>query len=91
MNSYLPIYSLLFLLILFNIYATYRCFVSDFSDKKQKQLQFIFIWLVPIIGAALVVFMSKPMNTDPGYKTSDASDTVKTHPAPSESFDSSGD
>ena len=62
-----------------------------FSDKKQKLLQFIFIWLVPIIGAALVIFMSRPMDTGPDYKTTDAADTVSTHPAPSESIGGGAD
>ena len=48
------IVTLLVLVIAYQAYATVLVRRSDHFDDTQKQRMVIFIWLIPIIGAALV-------------------------------------
>lgn len=41
--------------ILANVLASHRAMINPFSEFKQKYLQVALIWLVPGIGAALVL------------------------------------
>ena len=65
-----------------NVYASYKCLSSDFSDTTQKVVQCILLWTIPLLGPLLVIYFAKAMDTGPDYKTSDAThyiDSSATH------------
>ena len=41
-----------------NLVATAMAIRSDFGTPRQKALQLVFIWLVPLIGSMLVVWVT---------------------------------
>ncbi|HTD06944.1 hypothetical protein [Undibacterium sp.] len=48
-----------------NLYACFRVATSDSFERKQKYMQFILIWLVPVVGAAVVyVFTRESKSSD---------------------------
>ncbi len=46
----------LILLIILNIFVSYNLLKDDYYEKKQKIIQFLIIWLIPIIGGLIVLF-----------------------------------
>ena len=67
-------------LVAFNLYATYRCYKSEYSERIQKLFQTLFIWVVPIVGGFVVIHFSKPDPVGGNYKTSDAAPAADSYP-----------
>ena len=67
--------TLLFMSLLsVNAFATWRTFVSDEYDNNQKIMQIILIWVLPVIGAVLVLYHSRPRTPQSGV--ADAGDDL---------------
>ena len=58
--------AIILIVILFNIYATIRVWSKNEFDKFQKTAQSIIVWLVPIIGALLILTFIKDDETPKG-------------------------
>ncbi len=57
--------SLLLVLVLLNIYATYICVTRIYSEPSQIVSQVVIVWLLPLIGSiGLLVFHRTESNTD---------------------------
>jgi hypothetical protein len=55
-------------IILANVLVCYRVAMSDSFEPHQKYIQFVLIWLFPIVGAAVsYVFTREPKMTIQGY------------------------
>ena len=76
----LIVYILCTPLVLLNLYASYRCMRSEYSESKQKIAQFFVVWLIPIIGPLLVIHFSKAMDIRPNYKSSDSAPGIDVYP-----------
>ena len=62
------------LVLLANVAATYRVMVGEFSERRQKYLQIVVIWLFPCIGAAIVwAVLREPKSRGGGTYPVDAS------------------
>lgn len=46
------------LILVLNIYASIRVLTSDCYETNQKIIQIFIIWLLPIIGAMLMIYFS---------------------------------
>lgn len=58
MNNYF-LYTGISIALILNIFASYRVFRSDYFDKRQKVIQVILIWILPIIAAiGILLFLS---------------------------------
>lgn len=42
-----------------NLFATWRIARNDFDPASQRLLQLAFVWCLPIIGAAIVFFLTR--------------------------------
>ena len=49
----------LVVLIALNAYASLQCYRDTFPSRGQRLAQFVFIWVVPVIGAALILRLSR--------------------------------
>lgn len=63
---------LVLLLVALNSYATYALVHSLRYDRRQKLLQFLLVWFVPIVGALLVWSLARDKHT--GRVTTDLTD-----------------
>ena len=65
-------------LVLFNTYVSVRVLTHDGLSRHQKAIQFVIIWLFPVIGAFLVlliVFARPARPKDPGFDPLDGDST----------------
>ena len=46
-------------LVILNLYATVRIVRDALSERIQKSFQVVLVWLVPVIGAVLVLFLQR--------------------------------
>jgi hypothetical protein len=46
-------------LMALNAYASHQCFRDNFSSREQRLAQIAFIWIVPFLGAALALRLSR--------------------------------
>ena len=42
-----------------NVIATMRILRSDFGSKAQKSAQLAIVWCVPVVGAAVLIFLTR--------------------------------
>lgn len=65
--------SALLLVFILNVYATLRLYRSPLYEARQKTPQFGMIWLLPVMGALLVIhFTGEPRpGRDPGDFSAD--------------------
>lgn len=49
----------IFPLVILNGYASYVVATTYFEIKERRFYQLLFIWLVPLIGALLVIFINR--------------------------------
>lgn len=42
-----------------NFIATLRVFRSDFGSKVQKSAQLAIVWCIPVLGAAVLIFLTR--------------------------------
>jgi hypothetical protein len=47
-----------------NVVATVMALRSDFGTPLQKTLQLVLVWLVPLVGSMLVVWVATSMRSD---------------------------
>jgi Trk-type K+ transport system membrane component len=47
------------LIVVLNSIATYIVFHTYFEDKNRRLYQTFFIWLIPIVGALLAIYINK--------------------------------
>ncbi|WP_143247631.1 hypothetical protein [Agaribacterium haliotis] len=69
---------LLSLLIALNAFSSYRAVTSDYFDKKQKTAQLVTIWLIPLLGALLILSVT---GTPSGSKNFAHPDGSQSHSA----------
>ena len=91
MNEVTLIYALGAAVIAYNLFATYRCIRSDYADRSQKYLQMGIVWIIPIIGAMIVIHFSGEMEGSPKRKTNEAGPDHSGHMGGAGSDSSSGD
>lgn len=81
MGSISPIWLLLPVAILMlNAYAMFRMLVSSFYAPRQLTYQVIMVFVLPVIGALLVIYMAR--NDTPPCQSSLANDPDQTLGAP---------
>lgn len=52
--------TLLLILTIVNLYATYCCMWTPDVKQQKKNYQIAFVWLIPVVGALTVWYFSKP-------------------------------
>ncbi|WP_163836284.1 hypothetical protein [Spartinivicinus ruber] len=57
LGTYL-IVAILALIVISNVYATFVVAKTYFEIKQRRLYQILFIWLVPVIGAALAIYLN---------------------------------
>ena len=50
---------LIAMLLVMNVVATFKVYVSQFYEPSQKAMQYILIWLIPVLGAILCYGLAK--------------------------------
>ena len=53
-------------IVLLNIYATVRLWRSDSFNQFQKTAQSVIVWLLPVVGAVMVIAFIKEDETPKG-------------------------
>lgn len=60
-------------ILLLDIIATVFVSRSESFDRKQKIIQIILLWIVPIVGAVTAIYFAKePSKSKPDYQTTDS-------------------
>ena len=59
MNNFLIVVPILLLLLVLNLLAMYIVFRTYFEVKNRRLYQIAVIWLVPFLGAWLVIFINR--------------------------------
>lgn len=81
------------LLVILNLVATVCVFRSDFLSPMQKAAQLLLVWLVPFVGAILVIAIlsnSRPAR-DPTYDENSANQyLILQNTMPADTFDHNG-
>jgi len=54
--------------VLLNIVATYIVFNTYFEIKERRKCQTLFIWLIPIIGAIIAIYINREDDFEEKYK-----------------------
>ncbi len=62
------IFSLGIILFIFNFSATKACLKDDLLTNTQKIFQLLIIWLIPILGAFLILYMITDSHTQAEVK-----------------------
>ena len=70
MENFIFVFLLVFSIgiILVNVYATLILMRTHFVVKNRRRNQIIFVWLVPIIGALIVIYIDSENYIGEGYK-----------------------
>ena len=55
-------------LVLLNAYATLILMRTHFEVKNRRKYQVVFVWLVPLVGALMVVYIDSESYIGGGYK-----------------------
>ena len=66
-------------LVILNLIATYVIFHTYFKVKSRRAYQIIFIWLVPLIGAMLAIYLNREDKFAPKSKRRIGNQTSNTN------------
>ncbi len=47
------------IIVILNVVASYVLFNTQFDTKERRQFQLIFVWVIPVIGAMMVIYINK--------------------------------
>ncbi len=64
-------YTLLLLTTALNVWATVRVFRAEDLELRQRVLQTILVWLLPVLGAAGVLMIRWSLRSESHRRTSD--------------------
>lgn len=71
--------------VLANVVVMRAVIRSDLFDRKQKILQVVFIWLVPVLGATLCWYMAREPKSRGKRLSNDAGEEIGVDPGRHES------
>jgi len=54
-----PVWSILLALFSCNTYGSYLVFADEKLSASQKRMQLLMVWMLPLIGAAILVFVKE--------------------------------
>ncbi len=70
------------LIVLLSVWASMKVIADEFSERRQKGAQLALVWLVPVIGALLVLAVHR--------KAEEASGRYRNDPDPGDDYGQSG-